>query len=68
MASRPDPAIDLTDAEKRDLIAQNQAGKPLPEKYRFIRHHHAAAAQRGVTAVLCRRAVRHAPRRRPARG
>lgn len=33
---RPDPTIDLTDAEKRDLIALIQAGKPLPEKYRFI--------------------------------
>jgi site-specific DNA-methyltransferase (adenine-specific)/adenine-specific DNA-methyltransferase len=30
------PTIDLTDAEKRDLIALIQAGKPLPEKYRFI--------------------------------
>ena len=28
--------IDLTDAEKRDLIALIQAGKPLPEKYRFV--------------------------------
>jgi DNA modification methylase len=27
--------IDLTDAEKRDLITLIQAGKPLPEKYRF---------------------------------
>ena len=27
--------IDLTDAEKRDLVALIQAGKPLPEKYRF---------------------------------
>jgi site-specific DNA-methyltransferase (adenine-specific)/adenine-specific DNA-methyltransferase len=25
------PTIDLTDAEKRDLIALIQAGKPLPE-------------------------------------
>ncbi|MGK2898102.1 MAG: hypothetical protein ACSLE9_05375 [Burkholderiaceae bacterium] len=33
---RPDPTIDLTDAEKRDLIALIQAGRPLPEKYRFI--------------------------------
>ena len=33
---RPDPTIDLTDAEKRDLIALIQAGKPLPEKYRFV--------------------------------
>jgi site-specific DNA-methyltransferase (adenine-specific)/adenine-specific DNA-methyltransferase len=28
--------IDLSDAEKRDLIALLQAGKPLPEKYRFV--------------------------------
>ena len=28
--------IDLTDAEKRDLIALIQAGKPLPERYRFV--------------------------------
>jgi site-specific DNA-methyltransferase (adenine-specific)/adenine-specific DNA-methyltransferase len=27
---------DLSDAEKRDLIALIQAGKPLPERYRFI--------------------------------
>jgi len=30
------PAYDLTDAEKRDLTQLIQAGKPLPEKYRFI--------------------------------
>ena len=30
------PAYDLSDAEKRDLIALIQQGKPLPEKYRFI--------------------------------
>ena len=29
-------AYDLTDAEKRDLIALIQAGKALPEKYRFL--------------------------------
>lgn len=28
--------IDLTDAEKRDLIGLIQAGKPLPERYRFV--------------------------------
>ena len=33
--ARPN-SIDLTDAEKRDLVALIQAGKPLPEKYRFI--------------------------------
>ncbi|MEO6407538.1 MAG: site-specific DNA-methyltransferase, partial [Burkholderiaceae bacterium] len=27
---------DLSDAEKRDLIALIQQGKPLPEKYRFV--------------------------------
>ncbi len=26
----------LSDAEKRDLIALIQAGRPLPEKYRFL--------------------------------
>jgi site-specific DNA-methyltransferase (adenine-specific)/adenine-specific DNA-methyltransferase len=36
MASRPEPTIDLTDAEKRDLITLIQAGKALPEKYRFL--------------------------------
>ena len=36
MARAPKEAYDLTDAEKRDLIALIQAGKPLPEKYRFI--------------------------------
>jgi site-specific DNA-methyltransferase (adenine-specific)/adenine-specific DNA-methyltransferase len=30
------PAYDLTDAEKRDLTQLIQAGRPLPEKYRFI--------------------------------
>lgn len=30
------PAYDLTDAEKRDLVQLIQAGKPLPEKYRFV--------------------------------
>ncbi len=35
--SRPTKqAYDLSDAEKRDLIALIQAGKPLPEKYRFL--------------------------------
>ena len=33
--ARPE-AYDLTDAEKRDLIARIQAGKPLPEQYRFL--------------------------------
>ena len=33
---RPDPAIELTDAEKRALIGLIQAGKALPEKYRFL--------------------------------
>ena len=30
------PAYDLSDAEKRDLIQLIQAGKPLPDKYRFV--------------------------------
>jgi site-specific DNA-methyltransferase (adenine-specific)/adenine-specific DNA-methyltransferase len=30
------PAYDISDAEKRDLTQLIQAGKPLPEKYRFI--------------------------------
>ncbi|MGH9509974.1 MAG: site-specific DNA-methyltransferase, partial [Terriglobales bacterium] len=30
------PAYDLSDAEKRDLIALIQQNKPLPEKYRFV--------------------------------
>ena len=30
------PSYDLSDAEKRDLIALIQQGKPLPEKYRFV--------------------------------
>lgn len=35
--SRPNKAAyELSDAEKRDLIALIQAGKPLPEKYRFL--------------------------------
>jgi len=36
MARVSKEAYDLTDAEKRDLIALIQAGKPLPEKYRFV--------------------------------
>ncbi|EQD68652.1 adenine specific DNA-methyltransferase, partial [mine drainage metagenome] len=36
MAKPNAPAYDLTDAEKRDLTALLQQGKPLPEKYRFI--------------------------------
>ncbi len=35
--SRPSKeTYDLSDAEKRDLIALIQQGKPLPEKYRFV--------------------------------
>ena len=34
--AKQNPAYDLTDAEKRDLTQLIQAGKPLPEKYRFI--------------------------------
>ena len=34
--SRHEPTIHLSDAEKRDLTALIQAGKPLPEKYRFL--------------------------------
>ena len=30
------PTVDLSDAEKRDLIALIQQSKPLPEKYRFV--------------------------------
>ncbi len=33
---RGSAAYDLSDAEKRDLIALIKAGKPLPEKYRFL--------------------------------
>jgi adenine-specific DNA-methyltransferase len=32
----PASSYELSDAEKRDLIALIQAGKPLPEKYRFL--------------------------------
>lgn len=31
-----DPAYELTEAEKRDLIKLIEQGKPLPDKYRFI--------------------------------
>ncbi len=30
------PAYELSDADKRDLIQLIQAGRPLPEKYRFV--------------------------------
>ncbi|WP_225765588.1 DNA methyltransferase [Stenotrophomonas sp. Marseille-Q4652] len=36
MARPQKEAYDLSDAEKRDLIQLIQAGKPLPEKYRFL--------------------------------
>ncbi len=36
MARNPQAAYDLSDAEKRDLVTLIQAGRPLPEKYRFI--------------------------------
>ena len=36
MARPSKETYDLSDAEKRDLIALIQQGKPLPEKYRFI--------------------------------
>ena len=34
--ARSDSTVNLSDAEKRDLIALIQAGKPLPERYRFV--------------------------------
>jgi hypothetical protein len=36
MARTPRDHYELSDAEKRDLIQLIQAGKPLPEKYRFL--------------------------------
>src|SRR5690348_10402586 len=36
MSRDPRPAYDLSDAEKRDLVQLIQAGKNLPEKYRFL--------------------------------
>jgi DNA modification methylase len=36
MTKASQPAYELTDAEKRDLTQLIQAGRPLPEKYRFI--------------------------------
>ncbi len=36
MARPHSDPYELTDAEKRDLVVLIQAGKPLPEKYRFI--------------------------------
>ena len=36
MARPSKETYDLSDAEKRDLIALIQQGKPLPEKYRFV--------------------------------
>jgi site-specific DNA-methyltransferase (adenine-specific)/adenine-specific DNA-methyltransferase len=36
MSKQPKPAYELTDAEKRDLVQLIQAGRPLPDKYRFI--------------------------------
>lgn len=36
MSKQPKHAYELTDAEKRDLVQLIQAGRPLPDKYRFI--------------------------------
>jgi len=36
MSKHTKTAYDLSDAEKRDLIQLIQAGKPLPDKYRFL--------------------------------
>lgn len=36
MSRATKPAYELSDSEKRDLIQLIQAGKPLPEKYRFL--------------------------------
>ena len=36
MARHDKTAYDLSEAEKRDLIALIQQGKALPEKYRFV--------------------------------
>ena len=36
MARPPAEHYELSDAEKRDLIALIEKGKPLPEKYRFL--------------------------------
>ncbi len=36
MSKSSKPSYELSDAEKRDLMQLIQAGKPLPEKYRFI--------------------------------
>ncbi len=36
MSKPSKPAYDLTDAEKRDLIQLIQAGRALPDKYRFV--------------------------------
>jgi site-specific DNA-methyltransferase (adenine-specific)/adenine-specific DNA-methyltransferase len=36
MSKSTKPAYELTDAEKRDLVQLIQAGRPLPDKYRFI--------------------------------
>jgi len=36
MKSSGSPHYELTDTERRDLIALIEAGKPLPEKYRFL--------------------------------
>lgn len=36
MSKPTKPAYELSDAEKRDLIQSIQAGKPLPDRYRFV--------------------------------
>jgi adenine-specific DNA-methyltransferase len=47
---RPDSTIDLTDAERRDLIAMIQPGRPLPEKDRFVLFEDKREVLRGLGA------------------
>ncbi|HEY8708892.1 MAG TPA: hypothetical protein VIM34_12945 [Burkholderiaceae bacterium] len=34
---RPEPTLELTDAERRALIARTRVGQALAEKHRFLR-------------------------------
>ena len=55
--------IDLTDAEKRDLVSLIQAGKPLPEKYRFVLFDARSRQTKGWTNKLILSSLKSGPLR-----
>lgn len=50
---RPEPALELADAERRALIARTQIGNAPPEKHRFMRLEiKAQSSESAVTAKV----------------